>query len=57
VNLKFRIKNIPKIKRYADMVKWMRDVGRDKINERLSAIKKGDPVPDDILAIVLENFS
>jgi hypothetical protein len=39
------------------MVKYLREVGREKINERLNAIKNGEPLPSDILANVLESFS
>jgi hypothetical protein len=50
-------RNFSKIREYAKIVKWMREVGREKITERLNAIKNGDPLPDDILANVLKNFS
>jgi hypothetical protein len=39
------------------MIKALREIGREKIMERLEAIKNGDPLPDDILASVLNNYS
>jgi hypothetical protein len=38
-------------------VKSIREIGRQKIEERLNAIKNGDPLPNDILANVIQSFS
>jgi hypothetical protein len=55
--LQYKIHKYPKIREYARMVKFLRDAGREKTNERLNAIKNGETLPNDILANVLRPFS
>ena len=39
------------------IVKHLREIGREKILERLKAIQNNEYVPDDILSNIMKNYS
>ena len=39
------------------MIEYIREMGRNKILERVNAFKNNEHVPEDILSTILDNYS
>lgn len=39
------------------MIRYLRKLGRDRIQERINAFKNNEHMPDDILSSILNSFS
>lgn len=40
-----------------NIIKHLRNIGREKILERLKAVQNNEYVPDDILSNIMKNYS
>lgn len=45
------------IKEFSEIIKYLRDMGRNKIIERVNAFKNNEHMPDDILSSILSDMS
>ena len=45
------------MKEFYNIVKYLRDTGRNKILERINAFKNNEHLPDDILTAILKSNS
>jgi hypothetical protein len=45
------------IKEFRHMIAYIRDLGRNKILERVNAFKNNEHMPDDILSSILSDMS
>ena len=55
--IKWKPHKWPQIMRYRKVVRYLRQVGREQILNRLNAIKNGDYLPNDILTTILNTHS
>ena len=49
--------NQKEIKEFRQIIKYLRDMGRNKILERVNAFKNNEHMPDDILSSILSDMS
>ncbi len=54
---KFKPSSRKDIKDYRSFIDYLRNTGKEKILERLNALKNQDYVPSDILTTILHNWS
>ncbi len=45
------------IKEFKQLIEYIRNVGKEKILERLNAIKNEEHIPTDILSTILKSWS
>ena len=45
------------VKEFREIIKYLRDMGRNKILERVNAFKNNEHMPDDILSSILSDMS
>lgn len=55
--LKYKPWKFREIRDFKMMVRYLRKLGKEKIVERITAFKKNEHMPDDILSAILTSFS
>jgi hypothetical protein len=53
--MKYQPYKWPFLYRYNKVLKYLRNLGERQIRDRLEMAKKGEPLPDDILTMILQS--